>query len=361
MIFPDEFRMIRAAVLLSFIAAALGEQWAIDLSTTITYITGVGASSANLVAAAGGQNGVGSVVEYYDGTQWSKNKVPSLMVMATAVSGAGTIIAPGMGSILVSGDGKTYVEAPNLKGVAQTADAYGSNKENFAVAGSWETTDATTGKPRSASGVAYSTDNGASFSVSGNVPDGYVRYGAYPSDQVWYVASGIWGEDPAAAGRSLSARMKLDTVGKQAVLDLEPRKQFRHADTNATGWFGSVSKTTDGGATWTQVLQTNLAEDYLYFNEISCGSELNCVVVGEGDGSTGGYLTVAYATFDGGKSWERTLSSSDFVSSMVAKFTGPNTVWIVPTKKSGRTLSAQFMKSIDGGKTFSLVQALDNC
>eukprot|EP01031_Cornospumella_fuschlensis_P049671 gene49671-60805_t len=126
--------MFRFFVLLSIIVVALGEQWTIDLSTTVTYVTGVGASSANLVVAAAGQNGVGSVVEYYDGAQWSKNKVPSLMVMAAAASGPGTIIAPGMGGILVSSDGKNYVAAPNVKGVAQTADAYGPNKENFAVA-----------------------------------------------------------------------------------------------------------------------------------------------------------------------------------------------------------------------------------
>ncbi len=46
---------------------------------------------------------------------------------------------------------------------------------------------------------------------------------------------------------------------------------------------------------------------------------------------------------------------------MSVQFTSANEVWIAPTKKSGRTLAAQFLKSTDGGKTFNLVQSLDNC
>jgi photosystem II stability/assembly factor-like uncharacterized protein len=53
-----------------------------------------------------------------------------------------------------------------------------------------------------------------------------------------------------------------------------------------TGWFGAVTKTTDGGATWTKVFSTNLETDYLYFNGISCSSESHCVVVAEGIGNS---------------------------------------------------------------------------
>lgn len=350
--------------LIAIVAVAFGQQWTIDTTTTCTYVIGVGAGSASSAVAAGAVNGVGSVMESYNGAKWTKTQVPTLMLMGAAMSKSGTIIGPGMGSILVSNDGVTYTAAAGVKGMAQTADAYGTDRSKFAVAGSWSTTDPNTGKPTSVSGVAYSVDTGASFSISNNIPAGYVRYGAYPSDSTWYVASGIWGNDPASAnkiGRPLSARVHYNDATNQATFDFDSQIQHhKYRDTNSTGWFGAVSKTTDGGNTWTQVLSTNLETDYIYFNEISCGSESNCVVVGEGDSADGGYLTVAYTTVDGGATWEQTWSSTD-VSLMTVKFTSASEVWIVPTKKTGRTLAAQFMKSTDGGKTFSLVQSLDNC
>eukprot|EP01031_Cornospumella_fuschlensis_P049670 gene49670-60804_t len=126
--------MIRACILLAFLAVALGQQWTIDTTTTATYIMGVGTVSYDLSVASGAVNGVGNIVERFDGTKWSKTKVPTLMAMATAISTTGVTIVPGLGGILVSADGTTYTSSPNLKGVAQTADAYGPNKENFAVA-----------------------------------------------------------------------------------------------------------------------------------------------------------------------------------------------------------------------------------
>ena len=285
------------------------------------------------------------------------------MVMASVVGKTGTVVAPGMGSILVSPDGVNYAAADGVRGIAQTADVYGTNKDQFAIAGSWQVTDPNTGRPTGIYGVASSTYNGATFTISSNVPDGFVRYGAYPSDNVWYVASGMWGSDPSVSKsvRALSSRVKFDSFNGKTMLDFDANKHHKMADTNSTGWFGSVSKSVDGGRSWKQVLTTNLAEDYVYFNEISCSSELNCIVVGEGDTADGQYYTVAYTTFDGGNTWEKTFSSTAYVSLTSVVFSSATDAWIAPCKKSGRTLSGQFMKSTDGGKTFSLVQSLDNC
>lgn len=347
---------------LALLAVVAGQQWAIDTTTTATYVIGVGSNGANSAVAAGAINGVGSIVESYDGAKWTKTTVPSLMVMGAAISSNGVTVAPGMGHILVSTDGVNYVST-SAKGIAQTADVYGSNRDKLAVAGGWQTTNPSTGRPTDIYGVAYSSDNGATFSISGSVPDGYVRYGAYPSDDVWYVSSGIWGEDPKVEGkaRPLSSRLRLDS--NKITYTMDRRANYLKAkDSNSTtGWFGSVSKSTDGGKSWSQVLTTNIEEDYLYFNEISCGSELNCIVVGEGDSSSGGYLTVAYVTFDGGKTWDKTFSSSDYVSLSAVSFVSGSTAWIAPTKKNGRTLTGDFYKTTDGGKTFTLIQSVDNC
>ena len=123
--------------------------------------------------------------------------------------------------------------------------------------------------------------------------------------------------------------------------------------------FGSVSKTSDGGKTWSVVLTTDLLSDYIYFNGISCGTELNCVVVGEGDDSSGGYRTVAYSTFDGGKSWELTLNNDNF-SLMGVKFISDTEVWLAGSIHSGRHMYGQFYYSSDGGKSYTLAQVSES-
>jgi hypothetical protein len=42
--------------------------------------------------------------------------------------------------------------------------------------------------------VAYSKDAGKTWNLSSNVPIEYVRYGAFPTEDIWYISSGIWGE-----------------------------------------------------------------------------------------------------------------------------------------------------------------------
>ncbi len=349
--------------LLAIISVACGQQWAIDTTSTATYLTGVFAASSTNVGSCGSMNGVGSVMETYDGTKWTATKVPISMVMGVAISKkTSAIVGPGIGAVVLSTDGGlTYSRVPNLSGIAQTADVYGIDQSKFAMVGTWTVVDPVTGRPGSIGAVATSDDNGSTFTFSSNVPAGSVRYGAFPSDNVWYVASGLWGEDPTPA--KWSSRVSFDTTTQRASLNFDNHIQRHHLRDNSTttGWFGAVSKSIDGGKTWNQVLSTNLETDYIYFNEISCGSELNCVVVGEGDNPDGGYRTVAYMTVDGGKTWEQTFSSDAHVSLTTVKFTSANEVWIAPTVKTKRAMTADFMKSTDGGKTFTLVQSLDNC
>ena len=65
-------------------------------------------------------------------------------------------------------------------------------------------------------------------------------------------------------------------------------------------------------------------------------SEMNCIVVDEGDDAAGGYLLVAIR--------EQSLSANA-VGLMAAKFAGPENFG---TKKSGRLLYDQFWHSFDG-------------
>lgn len=125
-----------------------------------------------------------------------------------------------------------------------------------------------------------------------------------------------------------------------------------------TGWFAKISKTTDGGMTWSTIFMSDLNKDYYYFNGISCSSETHCVVVGEGEDATSGDpLVVAYTTFDGGNTWEKTLETNDYGLMGVATV-GDNEVWLAGSGMNGRKVDGQFRKSTDGGKTFELAQVL---
>ncbi|RYD71399.1 MAG: hypothetical protein EOP84_24950, partial [Verrucomicrobiaceae bacterium] len=78
--------MIRACIILAFLAVAFGQQWTIDTTTTATYVMGVSTVSYDLSVASGAINGVGNIVERFDGSKWTKTKVPTLMGMAAAIS-----------------------------------------------------------------------------------------------------------------------------------------------------------------------------------------------------------------------------------------------------------------------------------
>jgi hypothetical protein len=245
-------------------------------------------------------------------------------------------------------NGETYTAVEGLGGACQSANVWGDNKENFALVGTWAVTDPNSKKPLTVYGVATSTDKGATWSVSSSVPPGYARYGAFPTENTWYVSSGIWGssaELKASKGEfALSERFNVGKSGFKSSANL-----------TQTGWFGAVSKTTDGGKTWTQVFQTDLEKDTIYFNGISCSSETHCAVAGEGYDEAGNYKTVGYVTFDGGVSWTPSLTTGD-VGLMQIKFLNELEGWAAGTSKQGRSLYGQFYHTNDGGKTWELAQ-----
>lgn len=351
----------RILALFALLSAAFAQQWTIDPSTTATFVTSVSAGAENFAITVGGENNGGSIIELYDGSSWTKNKIPTLMALSAATTPSGNIVVTGVNSVLNSADGINFTPA-SVSGTSQSANVYGANNDKFALVGAWRVQKEGTSIPTYSYGVATS-DDGKTFTVSSTIEDGDSRYGSFPSDNTWYVSNGMWGEDPtlSKSTRKLSSRIAIDNSGKKLYMTDLPRATNKKLSSNSTGWFGSVSKTTDGGKSWTQVLTTNLAEDYIYFNQISCSSELNCIVVGEGDSPDGGYLTVAYTTFDGGKTWEKTFSSTNFVSLMSVKFVSATDAWLLATQKSGRNLVGNFFKTTDGGKTFTLGNTLNNC
>mmetsp|Transcript_16233 Transcript_16233/g.24452 ORF Transcript_16233/g.24452 Transcript_16233/m.24452 type:complete len:298 (+) Transcript_16233:2-895(+) len=258
--------------------------------------------------------------------------------------------------IVTSTDGgETYTVQESVMGLSQSATVFGDGSDIGLVGGF-----TTPAKDPITYGVAHSPDAGESWTIS-EIGDS-VRYGSFPSKTTWYVTRGMWGS-------SSTQGIEKDDIHLSSRASLSPSREspLRFSSHNETvgadGWWGSISKTTDGGASWTTVFQSAPTDTY-YFNAIDCSSESHCVAVAEGLN----YVTdcKAFVTFDGGETWQETLSASgavpsDAVSLMGASWVSETEGWLAGTAKDGRTLSGLFYKTTDGGKTFALEQTLDDC
>jgi photosystem II stability/assembly factor-like uncharacterized protein len=170
----------------------------------------------------------------------------------------------------------------------------------------------------------------------------------------------MWGEDSlhAEPNFALSSRAALSLDRHQkTLLNVDVKKSSANTTaTDATGWWGQIHKTTDGGITWSTVFESDASDTY-YFNSISCSSETHCVAVTEGED----YVTdcKAFVTFDGGATWTDTLAGTvpaDSVSLMGAAWSSETEGWLAGTAKDGRTLSGIFYKTVDGGKSYAVEQ-----
>jgi len=355
--------LLLGALFLACVAAQ--KTWTVDSTSSATTLVGVGAASANMAVAAAASNGIGALVETYNGTKWTKRPVSGGLLLDGAITSTGVTVATSMLGILISTDGKEFVTAAGVGGISQSANVYGANGDKLALVGSWITKNPDDKYPTSVSGVASSSDSGATWQLSANVPVGYVRYGAFPTDSTWYISSGMWSDAVNRVlpdEKSMSSRFKFDKKNPEKVSFIKPSGRYlkKYKTSEPTGWFGAVSKTTDGGKTWTQVFTSDMENDYFYFNGISCPSENHCVVVGEGDDGVGGSLNVAFTTFDGGVTWDRTLTAAD-ASMMGVDFINDNEGWAAGTAIVGRNLVAQFHHTTDGGRTFKVEDTLTNC
>ena len=147
--------------------------------------------------------------------------------------------------------------------------------------------------------------------------------------------------------------------GNKMFFNAPRNKAAGNSTTGSSGYYGSISKTTDSGATWTEVYHS-AATDNFYFNGISCSSENHCVAAGEGASSED---NIALLTTDGGVTWTKSEVSFDtnVVSCTSVAWMSETDGWLGATAKSGRELEGLFYKTTDGGKSYVLDQQVDNC
>ena len=162
------------------------KEWALDDSTRTTIIAGVGSSDSSTVKGilAATANGVGAYVQNYDGNAWDNHPIQAAMLLDSAATFSGkTRVVVSTGKAYVSNDfGETFTPAANLVGTSQCAVIFGKEKESIALVGgfalkSGDSANATEAVV-STNGVAYSTDDGKTFSIS-TVPVGYTRYSSF--------------------------------------------------------------------------------------------------------------------------------------------------------------------------------------
>lgn len=119
------------------------------------------------------------------------------------------------------------------------------------------------------------------------------------------------------------------------------------AGAGASSWYwGAVSKTTDGGATFEKVYDLMGKS---YFNGIHCSDTEHCMAVSEN--SDGAFV---HSTTDGGKTWAEVMTTETGVSLMGAYMLSENEAWVSGGAPVKGILTGYFYHTVDGGQTWEL-------
>lgn len=264
-----------AIVSLVSAGSALGSTWTLS-DVKVTTLCGVSAISTTEVFAAMADNTLGpGVLHSTDAAKTTEYIGPAGgMNMDIAFTPVGTVgIMASLGGLLLTQDGKTFSKVPGIEAVSQNVEAFSS--ASLGATGGF--VDKSTRKHYN--GVAVSTNYGSTWNLFDiGLNSSYIaRYGAFPTNDVWYVSSGSWpaSEAKVEGAYKLSSRVHLFEKGQGRVAE------FPTAPAAVTGYPGAISKTTDAGKTWTKVYDSNGS---MYFNEINCFDADHCMAVAENSG-----------------------------------------------------------------------------
>jgi len=159
----------------------------------------------------------------------------------------------------------------------------------------------------------------------------------------WYVSGGTWpgkkSSDPSLFTVSEHLNVHYDNVTQRASAEI-----IENASAEKDGYVAFISKTTDGGRTWTRVFYDTST---FYFNGIDCADEYNCLVVAEG--RDGAYL---FGTVNGGTSWDQRLFIPGRSASLFdVKYVTSREIWACGGILD-LSFTGNFFHSIDGGRVW---------
>jgi photosystem II stability/assembly factor-like uncharacterized protein len=310
----------------------------------VTSVGGVFATSDSDCYVAYTDNAKGpGIYETHDyGATWTMNGPNGFLNTDTARDSLGNEVISGIGGIFFSQKNGPYNKVSQDISFSQNVETLGDN--SFGVSGSHFPLEG-----EMINGVALTTDAGNTWSYfdTGLDPDLFVaRYAAFPSPTTWYVAQGSW-ISIGSSGRGwnttdtsywhINSRISVSTKTGAVTVKAAPTGDRS---------FGAISKTTDGGKTFTKVYDSQGA---YYMNEIDCFNTEVCMAVGEN-----GESAIALRTEDGGKTWNtvKTKSSPAGFNLMGCKMLSEKEAWI-----SGGTFEkgmvGYYFHTTDGGKTWT--------
>jgi photosystem II stability/assembly factor-like uncharacterized protein len=280
-----------------------------------------------------------------------------LIVMAVAFNDSTVGVASGLSLVYTAQcyttDGQTYTKADdNAYQIDAVQDVEVVGDSSFAAVGSFGRVN----------GVAFSK-NGMDYT---NYDWGFTgseyalpRYGAFPSETTWYVAGGTWPESDSAmytnnegvfTADQVHARSKYLHISKKTGSPIMTAPQRTAGDANNT-FVAAIQKTTDGGATFTNVF---VDVGNFYFNQISCTDENTCFAAGEGD--VGAFI---YATTDGGANWEVQLTAAAGESIVALKMLSATEGWAAGAMMISQfNIEGHFYYTSDAGATWTLQPVL---
>jgi hypothetical protein len=352
------------------------------------------------------ENGVGTTVLRSEngGDTWKPTKEePFALLLLDIAANKENVAVVGALSMMYSVNGAVdFNESIAPFGASQCIRKVGPKDApiGFGAVGDWGlfTTD---------NGVALSLDEGKTFTAE-NITTIFAdsRYGAFPSDTVFYVAAGDWpgegaDDDPcddppcgtplkrspfkrrgelvdpshyvqkvAPGSRFLESRgsrmhllqgpgAELGVAGSDFQWAMVKPEARRAANSNlgnaTTDWEAQIAKSEDGGKTWKTVFSKVGA---YYLNDIECTSVTTCCVVAEtGDavnGTEGGGAYVLCTT-DGGAHWKEEHINTDTDASIIGiGAISENEFWAVGGHLGVVTIQyAQFYHTLDAGLTWT--------
>ena len=323
--------MFRYLFLLICLGLVIGDEWKMTEIDGITTLIGLDSMGKDKVRAAIGENGKGcGYLTSDNGCETSKKYVPSggALNMDIAIDSENFGVMVGISKIYVKESGSTEFVATGsqIRCSAQSVSRFLSGPGKIGVPG--YVTDSEGAK----NGVAVTLDSGKTwlgYDTGRNSSLYPSRYAAFPTDTTWFVSAGTWPmteeeEEKVSQGhRRYSSRFTAQANENKGSPLHKLHTNSKKLKSEGSGYYGSVMKTTDGGKTWSEVLNTQ--EEY-YFNAISCSDENNCVTVAES-----GETAVGYRTTDGGATWTMVLTpemAGTGLSMMAAFSVSPDEYWL---------------------------------
>ena len=346
-------------LLVACAAATHAASWNKPEAAFASALIGVAQPETSAAFISGGSNGEGaeSLKSTDGGKTWNPMTIGKcFLLLDTGATSDKSVVINGLFGAQYSTDGTSFQASRGGGGQGQSVEGMGKN--GYGIVGAFGGV---------AGGVATSTDGGKTFQASAvSVLDANhpVRYGAYPSDKTWYVSAGSWPSNSENFGSdeksllikhlSETIQIRKDRASGEFFYNYIDPKELRKAapSNNITAYHAAITKTTDGGKTFTKLFEKDNA--CFYFNGIDCFDEMTCIAAAEGHNcaNPGAYF---YVTHDGGKTWNATGSDAGG-GAMGARMVSKTEGWIAgggPNKLG--LMEGRFFHTVDGGASWEKV------